>query len=440
MRLDGIPRAIAWCVFLSVCLAPFLFGAVERSVWIPLCQLWLGAGLASTMLQRREEPRDLISLGSAVSRALLPVHAIFLAQLIPLPAMALHAVSPGSFAAHFLPDPGDGRFRPLSVSPTATIEAWLYFAGLQGLFLALQGLPSHRRRSLGYVLLGVTVCLAGEGLWQSRSDHPTWLYARVPIEAPIGLKEATFGPYFNRNHFATAMALGAAWASGLAVALIRARGGLARLLANPSVMSGVVVLAGASLLLTLAATASGSRSGAAAAIAGIAFVLARRFGARRLLLPLGVGLAILALSGAAAIDRLTRLDIVMSRWAPWADMTRLWRFFPIFGSGVGTFGEAYWPYQMNAAYEFWQHAHNEYLEWTIEAGLLGLLVAWLTARGIRRSVTFADWAHDASIGALVAFGIQSLLDFPFRIPANAALLVCAAALGTTPLSGRDPNP
>ncbi len=431
MRLDGVPRAIAWCAFASVCLAPFLFGAVERAVWIPLCQLWLGAGLLSTLCRPRPDPRGTASVESSVSRALLPVHALFLVQLIPLPAAVLRVFAPGSFAAHFLPDPGDGRFRPLSVSPSATVEAWLYVAGLQGLFLALRGLPAQRRRALAYVLLGVIVCLAGEGLWQSRTAHPAWLYGRIPILAPIGLETATFGPYYNRNHFATAMALGAAWACGLALFLVRERGGLVRLLASAPAMIQVILLGGASLLLTLTAAASGSRSGAGAAIAPVAIMLGRAFGARRLLLPVTAGIAVLFLSGAAAIDRLMRLDMVMSRWAPWVDMTRLWRFFPVFGSGVGAFGEAYWPYQMNARYEFWQNAHNEYLQWTIEGGLAGLVVAWLAARALRRSVTLTDWARDAAVAAVIAVGLQALLDFPLRIPANAALLVCVIALSAS---------
>ncbi len=408
-------------------------------MWIPLCQLWLGAGLVSTLCQPRPAKGGEASVGSAVSRALLPVHALFLAQLIPLPAAVLRAVSPGSFAAHFLPDPGDGRFRPLSVSPSATVEAWLYVAGLQGLFLALRGLPSERRRALAYLLLGVIVGLAGEGLWQSRTSHPAWLYGRIPIVAPTGLETATFGPYYNRNHFATAMALGAAWACGLALVLTRERGGLRRLLAHAPAMTQAILLGGASLLLALTAAASGSRSGAGAAIAAIAIVLARAFGARRLLLPVAVGVAILGLSGAAAIDRLMRLDLVTSRWAPWVDMTRLWRFFPVFGAGIGTFREAYWPYQMNASYEFWLNAHNEYLQWTIEAGVAGLLAAWLAAAALRRSVTFRDWARDASVAAMTAVGLQALLDFPLRIPANAALLVCVVALGASARSNQSPG-
>jgi len=430
--LAGVPRVLAWCAFSSVCAAPFLFGAVERSVWIPLCQLWMGLGLTAALCGRLES-RSPDTPGIAVSRALLPLHALFLIQLVPLPAAVLHAISPGSFAAHFIPNPGDGRFRPLSVSPSATLEAWLYVSGLQGLFLALQGIPYRARRSFAYVLVGVLVCLAAEGFWQSRTAHPAWLYGRVPIQAPVGLETATFGPYYNRNHFATLMATGAAWACGLALALIRESGGGVRLLADGRNSVGVIFLAGSSVFLALGAAASGSRSGAGAALVAIGF-LAWRFRSRRVAIPLVIGAMILAFSGAAAFERLMRLDIVASRWAPWADMTRLWSFFPAFGSGIGTFGEAYWPYQLNAAYEFWQHAHNEYLEWTIEAGLAGLLVAFQTGRALRRSMTRSEWARDAAAGAITAFALQALLDFPFRIPANAALLVCAIALGAAPRS------
>jgi O-antigen ligase len=273
--------------------------------------------------------------------------------------------------------------------------------------------------------------LAAEGLWQSRSPHPAWLYGQIPILAPKGLEEATFGPYYNRNHFATAMALGAAWSAGLALSLIREAGGAARLLAKTRVATEVILLSGASLLLTLSAAASGSRSGASAALGAIAIVAARYFGARRVLLPAAVGLVIVIASGAAAVERLTRLDLIMSRWAPWVDMARLWPFFPAFGSGIGAFGAAYWPYQLNASYEFWQHAHNEYLEWTIEGGVAGLLAAGLFARALRRSIGLADWARDASIGAAAAVALQALLDFPLRTPANAALLVCVIALGAS---------
>ncbi len=427
MRPDGLPQAMAWGAFATVCLAPFVFGAIERSVWIPLCQLWLGLGLASSLAHSRRSSEAPGSPGSAVSRALLPVHFLFALQLVPLPAIVLGALSPGSFAAHFLPDPGDGRFRPLSVSPQATVEAWLYFAGLQGLFLALLGLPLQKRRVLLYALLAVILVLAGEGLWQSRSAHPYWLYGKVPFVAPLGLDTAGFGPYFNRNHFATVMAMGSGLAAGLAATLALERGGILPLISDRAGLPKLILLSGASVFLAVTSAASGSRSGVLASIGAICIVAARGFGIRLLLITLALGFTSVTLSGAAALDRLMRFDIMASRWTPWMDMANLFRFFPAFGSGVGTFGAAYWPYQTNATYEFWPHAHNEYLQWLIEGGVAGVLVVYLAIRALLRSVHLGD-GREIAIGGASAFAIQALLDFPLRVPANAALLVCVLAL------------
>src|SRR6187402_1585191 len=269
LRFEGLPTALAWGALWSVCLAPFLFGAVERSVWIPLCQLWLGLGLTSTLIQARLTPSSHGQAGQAVSRALLPIHALFVLQLVPLPAAVLRLLSPGSYAAHFFPDPGDGRFRPLSISPSSTIEAWLYLAGLQGLFLTLVALPAPRRRRALHVLLGAIVALAAEGLWQSQTAHPWWFYSRVPNVVPSGFETASFGPYYNRNHFATIMALGTGLAAGLAAAALHRPAGFTRLLHDTTALARVVVLAGTSILLVLTSAASGSRSGALAALSAV---------------------------------------------------------------------------------------------------------------------------------------------------------------------------
>jgi O-antigen ligase len=427
LPLEGVLAGLAWGALSSVCVAPFLFGAVDRAIWIPLCQLWLGLGLASSLIQARLGRG---AGGIAASRALLPIHALFLVQLIPLPAWGLKVLSPGSFAAHFLPDPGDGRFRPLSVSPSATLEAWLYFAGLQGLFLTVRALPLPRRRAALQALLGVALLLAGEGLWQSRSAHPSWLYGRIPIAAPSGLETGGFGPYYNRNHFATVMAVGAAIAAGLAATALRERGPFRRLLSDTYGLAEVVVLSGAALFLTLTAAASGSRSGTLAAIVALVLVSARILGARRALLPLGLGLVALVVSGAASIERLLRANLLATRWIPWLDMTRLFPFFPIFGSGFGAFGATYWPYQTHSTFEYWQHAHNDYLQWAIEGGLAGvLLIAWAILR-LARAFEFSPEARETALAAAAAFATQAAMDFPVRITANAGLLIATIALTT----------
>jgi O-antigen ligase len=317
------------------------------------------------------------------------------------------------------------------VSPGATVEAWLYVAGLQGLFLAVQGIPEARRKSFVYSVVAIVAVLAGEGLWQSRSLHPYWLYGIVPVPLPSGFETATFGPYLNRNHFATVMAMGCGLSAGLASSLVRERGGLVALLSQPTSMAKSILASGASLFFAVTAMASGSRSGALAAIVAGGWLAMRTVGKTPFIAAMSAGMAALALGGAAAIERLQRLDVFTSRLKPWMDMTTLFRFFPALGSGFGTFAVTYWPYQRNVTYEFWQHAHNDYLQLTIEGGLVGVLVLGFVARSLFRASTGTPELREALLGASGAFAVQAAFDLPSHVPANAAILVCIVALTTT---------
>jgi O-antigen ligase len=195
-------------------------------------------------------------------------------------------------------------------------------------------------------------------------------------------------------------------------------------------MARVVLLAGASLFLTVTAAASGSRSGALAALAALGIVALRTFGKWFLVTTLLAGGAIVTLTGSATFERFMRLDVVQSRWAPWLDMTSLFRFFPVFGSGVGTFAAAYWPYQRNATFEFWQHAHNDYLQWLVEAGVLGLLALGLVVRHLKRDLMCPEPLRECCFAAAGAFAVQAFFDFPSHVPASAAFLVCLLSLAS----------
>lgn len=434
MRLVAISgplrETLAWCALGSAALAPFLFGAVERRVWMPLGLVWLALGLVASRLSTPQAdsgnaPGD---AGARVARALLPLHALFAVQLVPLPASALRVLSAGAHAAHFLPDPGDGRFRPLSVSPGATIEAWFYVAALQGLFIAVQGLPPERRRAALLLLVVSASALAAEGLWQSRAEHPFYLYGRIPTNSPQGLEASTYGPYFNRNHFATVTAVAAGICAGLAAAAGRAAGGLRLVLTSREGLPRVIVLSGLSAFLSLVSAASGSRSGAIAALLALGAVTLTAFGARAFAVAVAVAGGLALLAGPASVERLAHLDLAASRWLPWLDMTTLFRFFWTFGAGIGAFGAAYWPYQRNAAYEFWQHAHNDYLEWLIETGALGIPVLVTVLRSLGHNLRVAEGAREVLTGAATAVLVQSFLDFPMRIPANGGFFVCVLAL------------
>ncbi|MCR6702433.1 MAG: O-antigen ligase family protein [Dokdonella sp.] len=82
--------------------------------------------------------------------------------------------------------------------------------------------------------------------------------------------------------------------------------------------------------------------------------------------------------------------------------------------------------------DYVNHAHNEYLQWWLEAGVpalvamaLAAVALALTARGLalRRAAQRADGV--AALIALLAILAHSTVDYPLRTP---ALLAVAAAL------------
>lgn len=111
---------------------------------------------------------------------------------------------------------------------------------------------------------------------------------------------------------------------------------------------------------------------------------------------------------------------------------------PLAGYGPGSFEhrfavwQAEWlraPYQRRDAARFAgaiDHAHNDYLEFLVEYGPLGLgvflvLAGWMAANAWRRPYAPGTLERTAGIGAATLFAIASV-DFPFHRPAEWSLL------------------
>lgn len=113
----------------------------------------------------------------------------------------------------------------------------------------------------------------------------------------------------------------------------------------------------------------------------------------------------------------------------WADtMGSIKRFWPL-GSGTGTFDEVFQVDETleNLRYARAARAHNDYLEASLESGLIGivLILAWAGAlsMGVRRAIRTDSLAcASTAVFALLAF--QSLSDYPLR----SQTLLCVAGL------------
>jgi len=436
-RSDRIPESLARIGLITVVLSPLAFGAVSLGVWVPLSLLWILLGVATVAIRKWKQAHAEAGHFDPLPLPVFLLHALFALQSVPLPATILRTLSPGAFAAHLVPSLDPAAWAPLTASPTGTFQAWLFVAGLHGLvvcvFHADRALQARRLQLLMAGIAGVGGLLALEGLVQAASAHPHWLYGLYKVPGAGVHESGIFGPYYNRDHYSNLMALAGSVSAGiLGLALrrvdLRSLSRFTAAEAFPRIIALSVVLA----LTVVASAAAGSRGGLIALGVGLLIGLGPLLLHRpRLALGLSVSLVILlfATGVPTAFMRLANVDFEASRLLVWNDAIRVMSFFPLAGSGLGAFAVAYWPYQRVVRFEYWPHAHNEYLQWFIETGVLGILLAgyvlrlaWLNAPRLVRSPNTRP--------ALAAFGamlVHSLVDCVLRIPANAAWATVLAA-------------
>jgi O-antigen ligase len=124
----------------------------------------------------------------------------------------------------------------------------------------------------------------------------------------------------------------------------------------------------------------------------------------------------------------------------WRESIGLYRAFPIFGCGVGTFETAFLRYKAVAPAATADYAHNDYLQFLIELGAVGFVIgAVLFIAVIRRTAAALSHRYDPDtrllaagcLASLAAIGLHSLVDFNLHVPANATALAWIAALGAS---------
>ncbi len=425
---------------LTLLLAPFAFGAASSNAWASLAWLWIALGVWSVGRARGAAPTAL----SRLTPALIAIHILIAVQLVPLPPSVLRLLSPGSFAAHFIPQRAGEGWAPLTASPTGTVQAWLFFGGVHGLVLALFSPSAPARDRLKNVLLAgmaaVGALLALEGLVQAASSRPHWLYGVFPVPGIGPHERGVFGPYYNRDHYSNLIAIAASVAAGLLARRIPRDGSLVlRRMINSPDFPGSLALAASLVLMFAASAASGSRGGLLAIGAGVLVGLASPFLARPRLALGSVLLVMVVFFGTgvpSAIERMTDVDFEVSRLMVWRDTLRLVGFFPIFGSGLGAFAPEYWPYQRVVRFEYWPHAHNEYLQWVLETGLVGSVLALYAIRAAWRAVPRLVRNEEIrpALAGLTAAMVHAIVECSLRIPANAAwaaVLLAFVAAGAT---------
>ena len=263
----------------------------------------------------------------------------------------------------------------------------------------------------------------------------------------------TFGPFVNRNHFATwvIMAVPLCWGYVMArmetrVRDDRPRALVVRLLEFFDARTTWLVTAGS--LMTLALVTSLSRSGLLGLGAAFLFTLVLTRGTdavdrrrRAWLITFVLLSAVLIVAWANLGAVVARLDEALSggsagRLAIWRETGPILRDFWPAGTGVGTYETAMLVYQQSARAFYFNQAHNHYLQLAAEGGLLLVVptivalvfLARLVRRRLSRDRAGLYWIQVGAAAGLVAVAVQSLWETGLRMPANAALAAVLAAI------------
>jgi O-antigen ligase len=391
--------------------------------------------------------------------------AVFALQLLPLPESVVEILSPHlAQIRHKVQAITDQNLpHTLSAIPYATKISALLFVAYSCVFYSLVRLGGDRSRhkKLAYTLLITGICIALYGLVEKLSGHNHILW----WEHEFGSKRSfrVFGTFINPDHMALYMEMMLCLGMGLIFSMYQPGQGqndqgfwkrfkktvVQDHETGNTWQKAILLLFFVSLiLLTLLLT--GSRGGIFSAAVGICvFVLAvyRKNRDKRvgwvLLVLLGLTLFFGARTGLMPVwERFTELtpeNLVQHRRVEHnLAALEMVKDYPVLGSGMGTFEQAYPPYQPADDQRLRTHLHCDWLQMATEAGVVGFLIVlagyivvltflWRTVQS--REDRLSTGLALAALSALVSVGVHSLMDFGLRMPANAWTLAAIVALG-----------
>lgn len=435
---------VAFAAYLLLILwLPLPFGSNRPVAW-GVAELWVFA-LAITWLGQyfrgRVDPGPVLRGAWPVLLCLALWLAYVWLQRLPLPIAWLAAISPETARAHALAaHPETPAFAPLMLDLHGGLHAALKStAYMLFFFLTLVLLETRQRIRIAAYTLVIS------GLMQA-------VYGGVAaLEMP---GESAHGTFVNRNHFAGYLEMCLAVGLGMLIANLTGRKAhnLRQFLRDAAelILGPRMRLRLALVCMVIGLVLSRSRMGntaffsslLVAGLIGLAF--SRR--ATRSMVILITSLIVIDVvivgsyfGASQVVERIEKTTLATEDRPDVAARTlEMWQAFPVFGSGLGSYHVVYPRFTGPEVPLNPTHAHNDYLQFLAETGVVGILLlgtiiglslfAALRAQYLRGDPLARGLAFGAVMG-ISTIMIHSSTDFNLQIPSNAMTFMFVLALG-----------
>ena len=406
-------------VYLLLCL---VLGGSVQDIWGVFALQIFGIGILVWTALRRKGLDGLARLPLVLAVAALLIVCL---QLIPLPS-SLWGRLPGrsgivaGYEMLHVPIPW------LSISETPFESVDTLFALIPPLAILATITSAENYRRMAIVLLAATAIAIGIGALQVASGSASaWYFYTVTNTGAVGF-------FANSNHMGTLLLTAIPFVAALLLS-----GKSQRRLRGKKAATILIAVAALGLILVGIVL---NRS-LAALLLSIPVLLATG-----LMVPagwrfrwIGAPVAALSLAGAVAAVGLNPLNstaVSQAKQVSFQSRQAIWRTtgnaiaetFP-FGTGLGSFAQVYRHYEDPESVDstYVNHAHNDYLELTLELGLVGialivLFLAWWFRQVVQIwSSNLSSPFERAATIASAAILAHSLVDYPLRTAALASV-------------------